>query len=86
MYFMMILSAIAGAGIFFAGWYVGHILDQKQSPSKPKRSRPPKCYVVIPGEQDKEQKKKMRKKQLSSGAGAAMGFDESHIRGTDILV
>jgi len=89
MYLVGILSAVAGAAIFFAGWYAGHVLDQGKSEDAIKRRvrkpRPPKCYVVVPGGPDEEQKKK-RKKRSASGAVVSADFDEDRIQGTDIKI
>jgi len=89
MYLMMILSAVAGAVIFFAGWYTGYWLNHKQQAEMPvkkaRKSRPPKCWVVVPGEPDKEQKKRRKKRRSSVGA-APVPFDESKIKGRDIYV
>lgn len=88
MYLVIVLSAVAGAGIFFAGWYVGHVLDREKAQIAPKRkvrkSRPPKCWVVVPGGPDEEQKKMRKKQPVSEDAMSA--FDESKIKGTDVRV
>ena len=72
MYWMILLSALVGAAIFFAGWYVGNYRHKEEE--SPKRSgrkrkpRPPKCYVIAPG-------------VLGSAE-----FDEKHIKGIDIRI
>ena len=87
MYLMMILSAIAGAAIFFGGWYVGHVLDRAEAPevSKKKLRKPrvPRCYVVVPDE-GIEPVPKRRKKQSAPEHGTSVDLD--NIPGVNVRV
>lgn len=89
MYLVIFLSAILGVSLCAGGFYVGYRLGKgpKQDPGtrKPKRSHPPKCYVVAPGGPDEEPKKK-RKTRSVSGDVMALSLDERHIKGTDIRI
>ena len=89
MYLVVVLSAVVGAAIFFAGWYLRDRVERKKEPrvvrKKVRKPRPPKCYVVVPGEPDEEHTKKRKKRPVSRGA-AIVPFDESKIKGRDILV
>lgn len=89
MYLAIFLSAILGVGLCAGGFYIGFRIGrgpaQGLGKRKPKRSRPPKCYVVAPGGPDEEQKKK-RKKRSASGDVMASEFDEKHIKGIDVKI
>ena len=89
MYLMIVLSAVVGAGLFFAGWYLGDWLERRKSQNpirkKKRKLRPPKCYVVVPGGPDKEQKKK-RKKRSASGDTDSVDFPIGHIKGVDVQI
>ena len=87
---LILLSAPVGAAIFFLGWLVGNKYRHKEEKS-PERSgrkrkpRPPRCYVVAPGEPDEEPKKRRKKRSASEALGSAE-FDEQHMKKTDIRI
>ena len=84
MYLMMILSAIAGAAIFFFGWYTGHVLGREKVPTKKLRKpRVPRCYVVVPDE-GIEPVPKRRKKQSAPEHGTSVDLD--NIPGVEVRV
>jgi len=88
---VIVLSAVVGAGLFFAGGCAGYWLEHRQAVRAPakkaRKSRPPKCYVIVPpGEPDEGPMKKKRKKRPVSGGAATVPFDERKIKGTDVFV
>jgi len=89
MYFVIVLSAVVGAGLFLAGWYFGDWSERRksQNPIRKKKRKPrvPKCYVIVPDE-GAEPKSKRLKKRSTSERGASAEFDEKHIKGVDIRI
>jgi len=86
MYWMILLSAFAGAALaaggFYAGYRFSHIQNQNQKSTRKKKPRPPECYIVEPGEPAEERKPARRTKSPSGGATPL----SPHVPGTDIQV
>jgi len=89
MYLVIVLSAIVGAGIFFAGWCVGRWPDPAKkagaAAKKARKPRVPKCYVIVPGEGAEPQHKR-QKKTSTSGRGTSGEIDLEKIPGVDFRV
>ena len=88
MYWMILLSAFAGAAIFFAGWYVGNYRHKEEksskTPGRKRKPRVPKCAVIaLSREGNEELNKKTRKKQSTSERGAS---NLDNIPGVDINI
>ena len=88
---MIILSAFAGALIFFAGWFVGNNYRHKEEKSsersgRKRKPRPPKCAVIALSREENEEPKKTRKKRSAPGVLGSAEFDEKHIKGIDIRI
>jgi len=90
MYWMILLSALVGAAIFFAGWYVGNSRHKEekspQTSGRKRKPRPPKCYVIALSREGNEEPKKTRKKRSAPGVLGSAEFDEKHIKGIDIRI
>jgi len=88
---VIVLSALVGAVIFFAGWYVGNNSRHKEekSPersSRKRKPRPPKCAVIALPREGDEEPKKTRKKQSAQGVLGSAEFDEKHIKGINLRI
>jgi len=88
---VIVLSALVGAAIFFAGWCVGNFYRHKEeksskTPGRKRKPRPPQCAVIALSREGNEEPKKTRKKRSAAGALGSAEFDEKHIRGIDIRI
>jgi len=86
---VIVLSAVVGAGLFFAGGCAGYWLEHRQAVRAPakkvRKPRVPKCYVIIP-ENGMEPRHKRQKKTSRSGHGTPGEVDLEKIPGIDTRV
>ena len=87
---VIVLSALVGAAIFFAGWYVGNYRHKEekspQTSGRKRKPRPPQCAVIALPREGDEEPKKTRKKRSAPGVLGSAEFDEKHIKGIDIRI